>query len=373
MLGEYLREHGAKIVHVRFPFFNSQTASIWVEHWDGKKKLSRRRSLVRFYKPELLSFMKDFMWVMTVGWWEVRGADIVICTNNLMGFAGLILRSLGIVKRVNYMMIDYTPQRFGNPVVEKIYRILDRLVTTKADAVWPISVTMLDGRVKAGYVRYDEVKKIVEAPMGTYSHIVFANGAPAYDKRHLVYVGNASGKNVRADVMVDVAGELRDRGEKFKMTFVGGGSTTHLQARVAELKLENHVEFIPPIPGIIDLERYLATCGLGLAPYDPYLKDNFSKFADPGKIKNYLGCALPVISTTVPPIAEELEQTGAGKVADLTPKDFADKIMAYWNDDAGYVRARKEALRLGERYTWPAIFDKMMEQEGLQKAPSAGA
>lgn len=365
ILGNYLREGGVRLAHIRFPFHVSQTKSIWIEHYDGKKLLSRKRSWIRFYRPQILSFVKDFLWVMLWGWKEVRGADFVVATNNLMGFAALLLRKMGIIKRFTYMMIDYSPRRFSNPVIERIYVMLDRLVTVNADSVWPIAYSMLDGRVQAGRVRADQVKKVFECPMGTYSDIVFANGVPAFDKRDLVFVGNPRATNVRADFLIELARHLKSKGEKFRLIFVGPGETAHLKKMADDLGVGDCVVFRGSIPDLVDLERFLAACGMGLAPYDPYLKDNFSKFADPGKIKNYLGCGLPVISTTVPPIAQELQDTGAGVIADMTVEDYGAKIMALWRDDVAYTRARKESRRLGERYTWPSIFDRLMTQEGF--------
>lgn len=364
MLGNYVRECGAKLSHIRFPFFISQTKSIWIEQYDGPKLLSKKRSWIRFYRPQVLSFLKDFLWTLTYGWTQVRGADLLITSNNLNAMAGVILRELGIVKRVVFMMIDYSPKRFDNPIIEAIYRWVDRFAAVHSDSAWPIAVSMLDGRVQRGTVSYDEVE-YCEAPMGTYSYLIFKDGEIAYDKRDLVYVGNPNAKNVRADFLLDMAAHLKKRGERFRLIFVGPGDTDNLKVKTKELGLEDCVVFKGSIPEIIDLEKFCATCGIGLAPYDPYLKDNFSRFADPGKIKNYLGVGLPVISTVVPPIAKEIEDRGAGFQADMTTEDFSEKIIKLWNDDELYSRARNEARKMGDEYAWPVIFDKLLAHEGF--------
>lgn len=364
MLGNYLRECGAKLSHIRFPFFISQTKSIWIEQYDGPTLLSKKRSWIRFYQPQVLSFLKDFLWTLTYGWTQIRGADLLITSNNLNAMAGVILRELGIVKRVVFMMIDYSPKRFDNPVIEAIYRWVDRFAAVHADSCWPIAKSMLDGRVERGTVKYEEVD-FCEAPMGTYSHVIFKDGPIAYDKRDLIYVGNPNAKNVRADFLLDMAAYLRDRGEKFRLIFVGPGSSENLQKKAKDLNLDGYVVFRGSVADIIDLEKLCATCGIGLAPYDPYLEGNFSRFADPGKIKNYLGCGLPVVSTVVPPIAKEIEERGAGFMADMTPEEFSAKILKLWNDEALYVNARKQARVMGDEYAWPVIFDRLLEHEGF--------
>lgn len=372
ILGEYLRKSGARLAHLRFPFFISNTKSIWIEHYDGETLVSRRRSWIRFYKPQILSYAKDFMWLMLVGWRDVAGSDFVIATNCLMGLAALIFRRLGLIRRYTLMLIDFSPVRFSNPLIERIYVFLDSYVSRNADSLWPIKASMLDGRVDAGRIKRDQVP-FFEAPMGTYSHIIFADGEPAYNKRDLVYVGATKNKNVRADFLLEVGKVLRDRGEKFRLIFVGPGATQHLEEMAKKLNIMDCAVFKGSIPDLIDLERFVATCGIGLAPYDPYWKENFSQFADPGKIKNYLGCGVPVVSTEVPPIAKELQAQGAGVIADMQPGAFADAIQRYWNDEATYKKARKQARRMGEQFTWPSIFDRLMEQEGLISNKSQSA
>jgi glycosyltransferase involved in cell wall biosynthesis len=365
ILADYLRERGARLIHIRYPFNNSITKSIWIEHYDGEKLISKKRSWIRFYRPEPVSFAKDVLWTLTVGAWLLRGSDFVIASTNLMGFTAYILKKLGIIKRYTFLMVDYSPVRFKNPIIEWIYRKVDRIATINADSVWPIRLSMLEGRVDAGRFKKEEVKKIIEAPMGTYSELIFRNGEPAYNKHHLVYIGNGNAKNVRADIMVDMAAELRNMGEKFKLILIASGSTENLRKKVKDLNLEEFVQFQPLIPSSIDLEKFVSKCGVGLAPYDPYLNDNFSKFADPGKIKNYIGCGLPVLTTVVPPIAREIESTGAGKIADLTGKDFADKARVLWADDAAYRRSRQAARELGSQYDWNQIFNRIMTAEGI--------
>ena len=54
---------------------------------------------------------------------------------------------------------------------------------------------------------------------------------------------------------------------------------------------------------------YLPTCGVALAPYVNEEKGTF-KYAEPLKVKDYLGCGLPIIITRVPDIANEIDKKG---------------------------------------------------------------
>jgi glycosyltransferase involved in cell wall biosynthesis len=360
----YLQERGARLTYIRFPFFHSVTKSIWIEKWRGRELLSRRRSWFRFYQPQLLSFVKDFIWLTTTGWFYVVGSDFVLATNNLMGLAALILRKFGVVKRFTYLVIDYSPRRFQQNWVESVYVYLDRLIAENADSVWTMSKAMLDGREKDGRLDLAKVTYRI-APVGNNSHLTFAHGDVPYNKNHLVYVGNPNAKNVRADLLLEVAAKIAAKTSDFQLIFVGPGETAHLEQRARELGIERNVEFKGLIPDMLELERFLASCGVGLAPYDPGLADNFSKFADPAKIKTYLGSSLPVITTDVPEIAREVERRGAGFIAGFSPEKFAEKIFSLWSSDSAYVSARQAALVMGNEFAWPKIFDRLMREEGL--------
>lgn len=357
----YLLEAGADIDYLKFPFFYSQTKSIWIEHYRNGQLQFRRRSWIRFFRPELLSFAKDFLWLMTVGWWQIRGADFVLVSNNLLGFAALILRWLGVIPRFTYLVVDYSPTRFSNPWVERIYVALDRLVATRADSVWTMSMAMLEGRARDGKLDLEKVRHRL-APMGNNSDVIFKDGEVPHDMRSLVFVGNPSARNVRADLLLEVAIVLRERGESFCLVFVGPGDTSQLRARCAELGLEDQVVFKGSIAAILDLDRYLSGLGIGLAPYDPGLADNFSRFADPAKIKTYLGCGLPVLTTDVPVISSEVERRGAGFVTPFSAEGFADRVQRLWQD---YPKARASARAMGADFTYDKIFDRLLVEEGL--------
>lgn len=360
----YLQDKGAKLTYIKFPFAISYTKSIWIEKWIGQNLLYRRRSVIRFFKPQLVSFVKDFMWLMTIGWPYLIGAEFVLVTNNLLGLAALMLRKLGLIKRFSYLVVDYSPRRFSQGWVESIYIYLDRLIATKADSVWTMNLEMLAGRERDGRFRLDEVKYRI-APMGNYAHLTFANGEPPFDSRRLIFIGNPTAKNVRADLLLEAAAELLKRNVQFKLIFVGPGSPAQLIDQARAFGLEEYVEFKGSIADAIELERFMAGCGIGLAPYDPNVTGNFSNFADSAKIKTYLGCSLPVVTTAVPPIAKDLEAKGAGLVADFSATDFATKIQQLWSDDKKYRQARDAALKMGIEFSWPRIFDRLVREEGL--------
>lgn len=361
---DYLNRRKTEIVHIRFPFFFSVSKAIWVDHFVNGELKSRRKSWIRFYQPQLVSFLKDFLWTLTVGVWHVRGSEFVLVTNNLLGLAAWIFRSLGLIGKFTYLVVDYSPRRFANPLVEALYVWLDRFIAYRADSVWTMSMAMLEGRARDGKVKLGKINARL-SPVGNNSHLLTAQELAAYAKDDLVYVGNPNAKNVRADLLVEVLAELKRRGRRFRLIFVGPGDVGNLRVLSENLGVESQVVFHGPILEALDLDRFLAKCSIGLAPYDPTLPDNFSRFADPAKIKTYLGAGLPVITTSVPPNAGELETNGAGKVAEFSKEAHADMIESILADDGKYRRMREASYKMGQSYSWPSIFDRLLKEENF--------
>jgi glycosyltransferase involved in cell wall biosynthesis len=361
---DYLNEKKIHTFFIRFPFFHSITKAIWVDEFSGGQFLSRKLSWIRFYRPEILSFFKDFIWAITYGIRFSAGSDFVLVTNNLLGFAAWILRSLGLIKKFTYLVIDYSPTRFKNPLIEKIYVLLDKFVAYRADSVWTMSQAMLEGRDRDGKLEMSKVHFRV-SPVGNNSDKLSSQELNQFIKKDLVFVGNPNALNVRADLLLDMAFELKKRGHQFRLRFVGPGDTSALKAMALQLGISDLMVYRGPIPDALDLDRFLATCGIGLAPYDPNLVGNFSRFADPAKIKTYLGASLPVITTSVPPNARELEESGAGRIAEFSASAHADCVEEIWSSDEHYHKMRSASLKLGLSYSWTSIFDRLLQEEKI--------
>jgi glycosyltransferase involved in cell wall biosynthesis len=112
------------------------------------------------------------------------------------------------------------------------------------------------------------------------------------------------------------------------------------------------------------VEAILAECSVGIAPY---LTDvgSFTQFADPGKLKAYLGAGLPIVVTPVPPIAKELAESGAALIVESSPESVADGIEAVLSSAVDWQRRRDAALRLTQRYDWEVILGDALGSLGF--------
>jgi glycosyltransferase involved in cell wall biosynthesis len=109
-----------------------------------------------------------------------------------------------------------------------------------------------------------------------------------------------------------------------------------------------------------DMLALLQTASVALAPYLE-LHDSFTRYADPGKIKTYLVAGLPVVVTSVPPIARELEIAGCGVVVSGTVQGVIDGVRELFNEDTATQNLRrKSAVTFVAELGWAHVFDDAM-------------
>jgi len=143
-----------------------------------------------------------------------------------------------------------------------------------------------------------------------------------------------------------------------EFVIVGTGPLAkELKKHVNKLGLDDFVTFKGEVPNHEEVEKILTTCGIGLAPYEPS-PNNFTRYTEPGKVKVYLACGLPVIITRVPEIANEIEARGAGIVSDYTIDGLASTIVKLIQDETAYMDARSAAIAFASQFTWDNVFDR---------------
>src|SRR5881396_2842273 len=154
-------------------------------------------------------------------------------------------------------------------------------------------------------------------------------------------------------------GSLR-RGQGIELAIVGSGPLQGtLKEKVRELGLNQQVSFTGEVPDHQELERILTTCGIGLATYEP-LPESYTYFTEPGKVKVYLACGLPVIITEVPEIAEEVKKRGAGMVIDYDQDNLVAAVTTLARSESGYTAARDSAISFASEFTWENVFTRAL-------------
>jgi len=345
-----------EIVYITFPFWTSPKKEIRVEIYRYGKLEKKTRSLVRFQKPVLLSYLKDFLYALFHCVRYCRGSDIFFGSDNLLTLAGVWMKKIAGIKKIVYYMIDYTPVRYANPAVNALYYAMDRASAYGSDAVWPLDPRTIEGRF--------EDKKLDPKKVNWYA-VPYGNHSSRFKlpskikSNHICYMGGLI-KAKGAELFLPIAEELIRQKTKFKFIIVGGGEYgLELKDEIKKRKWSGYMEVLGYIEDNDRLQEIISRCSVAIAPYFPEDKNNFSYYADAGKLKTYLGCGLPIVVTDVPPFAKVLVKKGAGLIAKYDSKDIVDKAKKVLTHQATF---RKKAIELGKEYDWDRILETAFQK-----------
>ena len=116
-------------------------------------------------------------------------------------------------------------------------------------------------------------------------------------------------------------------------------------------------DFLGKIEKNEDLENEIAKSCVAIAPYIEKL-DTWTKYADPGKVKTYLACGVPVLLTGVPWNAKEIEKMGCGKIIE---ENVGSIVSSFLELHQGVIndKYRKQALSYISKCDYKNIFKEL--------------
>jgi glycosyltransferase involved in cell wall biosynthesis len=151
-------------------------------------------------------------------------------------------------------------------------------------------------------------------------------------------------------VVLDAMPRLYRRFPKVHLTVIGTGEyESMLKRKATSMGLNKKVAFLGFIRNHREIEDILTKAGVGLAPYKPD-PTSVTYFADPAKIKLYLGCGLPIITTSVPAISKDLEKNKAGLVMPYTSGGFYKAVLRLLGNVKLYSLYRNNAIEMSKEF-----------------------
>lgn len=336
-----------------FPFCSRNYARIErVIHGScfSEHKVRRRR----WFMP--LRYMLDALRTIRVVWRTGEIYDIYVGNGSFDTLAGIALRSLGRVRHVVLYTIDYSPTAHGSRFYRAAYRMIDRFCCYHADVIWNLARRMQVARIEDG-LQDASAANVIHVPHGTHSRALRSRRQCRAWPHRAAFLGHILEKS-GLQLFIDAMPRIRERVPDLTLEIVGDGPfRKELEQQVRENGLEDAVTFHGFMARHDDIESLLMTCGLGLALYWPE-RDDYSKYADPGKPKVYLACGLPVVIVDVPEVAQEIGRRGAGVVIRYDRTELEDAVLKIIGDHDTF---RDAAIAMGEDYDWDLVFDKALK------------
>lgn len=149
---------------------------------------------------------------------------------------------------------------------------------------------------------------------------------------------------------------------RYSLTLLGAaakGFEHEIHRIIREKNMQDRVDFPNRFVSQEELSNAAEKCFCGLALYDT-AGDNFTHYADPGKVKSYLEMGLPVVMTRISGIVPHVETFKAGEVIDSMdelplavlkifdhPKMYFDGVRNF-TDSFAYETYYEKNLRLSD-------------------------
>lgn len=359
ILRDWLKEKVKSLVFIDHPLLSSEkTRSIMTLIQPGRRE--KVFLAPSFVAPSVLVYLKDFLLTIFFVFKSGQKFELAIGVDPLNTFPLLLLQKLGRIKKVIYHTVDYTPQRFANPLLNKIYHLIDRICCYKADLLWNSSGRMNEARFKNG-VQGEKIRKTIITPDGSNFDAKKRLPIEKIDRGKIVFLGHLR-EGLGLPLIIDAMVQVLKRQPLAKLLVIGGGPLLpKLKEQVKKENLEKAVTLTGFIENHEEVDDLLKTAAIGLSPFEPK-PDALEYYSDVGKPKVYLTAGQPVIITKVPEIALEIEKEKAGIVIDYNKKALADAIVSLLSDEKLYREMRESAIDLSKKYQWENIFSQAFKE-----------
>ncbi len=355
-LENHLKKKKAEFSFITHPLINCSIKNSYFKLYK-KGRLKKQKILQRKILP---SYLLDITYNLWITIRKVKNVNLFIGIDNLNAICGIILKKLGYVRKVIYYVIDYTPRRFQNKIMNYLYHAVDKYCVKNCDYIWNISERIANIRERQG-VRSD---KNLVVSVG-----IELDKIPNIDnfknrRKILVFVSHLD-KSKGVQLAIEFLEEVIKKYSDVMLEIIGTGPyEDRLKDLAKGKKLERHIRFL----GAMSHERllqYLPTCGVALATYLD-APNSITYYADPTKPKEYLACGLPVIITKVPWIAEEVERKKMGIVINYDKEELIDAVVKLLTDDKFYSECRKNAIEFTSNLSWDKIYDEAFRKIGYE-------
>ncbi|MFC1693735.1 glycosyltransferase [Candidatus Latescibacterota bacterium] len=364
-LVRFLKGQASSILYIRHPFPEAKKIPLntTIVEYSPTGDIIRETKAPMIRGNNLLFYIKDVFFSVYYVLKSGRKYDVYISADNLNTLAGLILRILGRVSNVVYYVIDFTPVRFTNRLLNAIYQAINKICCYHADVIWNVSGAMIEGRERIG-IRRDFSASQITVPLGCNFHGIRRKPIDKINRYDIVYFGSLCEEHGPGLILEALPGIVKHI-PNARVIFVGDGVLREQMTVRAELNgIMSHVQFAGFIESDEEVYQILTSCGLALATYPPG-ETTYKLFSDPGKVKIYLACGLPVLITDVPPIASVIQGKGAGKIVEYETAGLTGAVCDILLDTERHKRMREESVRLAAEYDWKTVWQRTFDSMEL--------
>lgn len=326
----------------------------------SRYELYRNGSLIRIHYafhwvlPEFLLYIKDILYTIIWSMQIVGKSDVYVGIGNLNAFSGNILKVLGFTKKTVFYVIDYVPLRFHNKLINSIYHRIEKIAAEKSDWTWNLSPRMIEGRSKKWHKNFPNQLVV---PHGVHFARIKRLPFDKINKHEILYMGTIFPKQ-GIQIVIESLPKIIGKIPNIKFTVIGKGPyKEELERLVVRLGLGHYVDFLGYMDSHQEMENRIARASIAMALYDKESDSNdFTYYADPGKVKNYLGAGVPIIMTDIPYVAKEVEKAKCGFIIPYDKDKLSQILIGFFSNPERIKTYRANALKFARKYDWDNVF-----------------
>ena len=308
--------------------------------------------------PELFIYLKEFYFTWH---WLVRAKvrwDKYIGLDGLCVYFGLFFRLIRLTKKVVFWAMDFVPEkRFGSRIVNWIYHSINIAGYQRSDEMWDLAPRMVEAREKfLGFSR-KRYRKNRLVPYGVWLDRIKRYSYDQCNQKTIVFMGHMLEKQ-GAQLVLRALPLIIQRIPNIQYKLIGGGN--YLDSLIIEAKrlgVYDYCKFLGRVEDITKVEAEIARSAVAVAPYIKEL-DTWTYYADPGKIKTYLACGVPVVMTDIPWNAHQIQEAHCGLICSEEPIDLAQKIL-YLLEESHNRAYRQNAIEFARTFNYKNIFNRL--------------
>lgn len=285
--------------------------------------------------------------------------DFYIGMDGLCVLFGNILRKFNKIKNTIFWAIDFVPKdRFKSKLKNLIYHKINISGYKNSDQLWDLSPRMHEAREKFLNIKKSDYKKYKIVPYGIWPDRIKKYDYNQCEKNTLVFMGHLIEKQ-GVQLVLKAVPEIVKKIPDFKFKVIGDGKYKIELIKLAnQLNILKYCDFKGRIVDIKQLENEVAKSAVAIAPYIKEF-DTWTYYADPGKVKTYLGCGVPVLLTDIPWNANEIVENKCGLIITGKIDDLVEKIVWLIKKDNNPL-FRKNTEKYSQSFSYEHIFKEIL-------------
>lgn len=356
-----------RLFYIAHPFFYAKDTKSYLDHYEKGKKV-RHWGSISLPKIEFLLYIRDFVYTFAYILITPYKFDLYVGVDSFNALAGIVLKKLGKVDTVVFFTIDYVMhERFPWKFLNDIYVKMDRWAFFGADYTWNVSDRMSRQRViEIGDKAKEKTQLVV--PIGV-PHDDAKKVADVKRKDNILVYSGGLTPQFGLELMVEAMPNLLKKFPDLELRIIGEGVIgDKLRKMVSDLDIEDSVNFVGFINTSTERKRWLTLLKestFGLATYEDN-ETTYKRFSDVTKPKDYMSVGLPIITTSVIPLSEDVKEYNLGRVVEYNVESFVKNISELLNSKSERHKIEKNVAVYCKDMTWDNILNRVLSEMDIE-------